>query len=275
MRFVFVLYFFLFSFVASADSNKVIGIVLNRVEAKKMPNSDVTKTYDSFVSRHHYADAIQSLCSNVSVVFLTPDVKNVNKYSSIIDGLLIPGNSNDINPKLYNEKPIMQLPLEKYRSDFEIDMINKMKASKKPILGICAGAQIINVAFGGSLYQDIPSQKNDSAINHNPLNDGGLIVHEVEIDKSAQKFFGGNVKRYSVNSVHHQGIKNLGDGLVSFAKTDDDLVEGFMAKSSQFVVGVQWHPEFRLSKYDENLIKSFCSAVSNKEAKHIQVTLVK
>jgi putative glutamine amidotransferase len=210
------------------------------------------------------------------VVFLEPNKKNIETYAKMIDGLLIPGNSNDINPKEYGEKPIMALPIEKHRVNFEFALIHKLKAQRKPILGICGGMQSINVAFGGSLYQDLPSQKIDSKINHN-TKDGTIVAHDIEIDQSAEALFGKNVKRFAVNSIHHQAVKELGDGLFAFAKSDDGAIEGIMSKNHPFLVGIQWHPEFQLSKYDVSLIKSFCNAVEGKDdsKRHIKAELVK
>lgn len=270
-----VIFLLLLSFFANAENTKVVGIVLNNTTSQDVSQNkpSVYGKHGYLSSRNHYVDAINDLCPGVAVVFLEPNKKNVEKYASIIDGLLIPGNSNDIDPKTYGEKPILELPIEKYRTDFEIAMIQKLKSSKKPILGICGGMQVINVALGGTLYQDLPTQKKGSHINHNPFNDGVAIIHEIEIDNHAHKLFDEKVKRYAVNSVHHQAVSKLGDGLTAFAKTDDGIIEGIISASHPFLVGVQWHPEFRLSRYDESLIKSFCNAITSKDKPHIQARL--
>lgn len=249
---------------------------MNKVDSSQVEEGNQIYGKHGYYSiRNHYAQAISKNCNGISVVFLEPNKKNVETYAKIIDGLLIPGNSNDIDPSKYGEKPIMEFPIEKYRTEFELSLIHKIKEQRKPILGICGGYQSINIAFGGSLYQDIPSQKTESKINHN-TKDGTIIAHEVEIKKFAEEYFGKGAKRFAVNSLHHQAVKDLGEGLTSFAKSDDGLIEGIAMRGYPFLVGVQWHPEFELSKYDTNLIKSFCNAVKNKDdtKSHIKAKLV-
>jgi len=261
------LFFSLLSFAVFAGENKVIGIVLNKWDKEDIEkNNYSTFRKDDFYSNGaRYSDAVNELCGGVSVIFLKPDVESVKTYASIIDGLLIPGNTPDINPELYGEKPITNLTIEKYRSEFEIALIKEIFKKRKPILGICGGNQIINVAFHGTLYQDLPTQKQDEKINHNPFSNGSATVHEVEISKDATHLFGENIKRYAVNSVHHQAVKDVAKGFSVVATTDDGLVEGIQMKSYPFLVGVQWHPEFQLSKYDQNLLRTFCAAVKGRD----------
>lgn len=261
--------FFCFALYASvfAGTNKIIGIVINKiddVDIKKDEKKSIYGEFGYYATRHHYADAVEELCEGVSVVFLKPDVKNVETYATILDGLLIPGNTPDINPAVYGEKPIMDLEIDKYRTNFEIALIKKLYPQKKPILGICGGHQIINVAFGGTLYQDIPSQIKGK-INHNPFSNPSVTVHDVDIAQQHSKIFGEDVKRFAVNSLHHQAVKDIPDGFVVIARSDDGVIEGIQKRGYPFLVGVQWHPELQLSKYDKNLIKSFCTAVKNSE----------
>jgi len=263
------LLFLFISFGVFAGENKVVGIVLNKWDQEDVANNNysVHGKNGFYSNREQYSDSIEELCDGVSVIFLKPDINSVQTYASIIDGLLIPGNTPDINPELYGEKPIISLVIEKYRSEFEVALIKELFKKRKPILGICGGHQVINVAFDGTLYQDISTQKQDGKINHDPFSNGSVTVHEVEVSKDAQHLFGGNVNRYAVNSVHHQGIKDIAKGFSVIAKTDDGLVEGIQMKSYPFLVGVQWHPEFQLSKYDQNLLKTFCSAVKGQDIK--------
>lgn len=257
--------FFAFK-VFAVQQNKVIGVVLIKTDATDVAKNQATKppygSYGYYSSREHYSDAITSLCKNVSVVYLKPDIDAVDAYASLIDGLLIPGNTPDIDPELYGEGKIMDFSVEKYRDKFEIALLKELKKKSKPVLGICHGAQIMNVAFGGTLYQDIPTQKPESKINHNPFGDGSVTVHEITVSRKAQHLFGLNESnRYAVNSVHHQSVKNVASGFSIIAKSDDGVVEAIRLNSHPFFVGVQWHPEFELSKYDQSLIKSFCAAV--------------
>ena len=143
----------------------------------------------------------------------------------------------------------------------EIALLKEFKKTNKPVLGICHGLQIMNVAFGGNLYQDLPTQKPESKINHNPFSNANATVHEVTVVSKAHYLFGMNAPRYAVNSMHHQAVKDVAKGFSVIARSDDGVIEGIQMNSHPFFVGVQWHPEFELSKYDQNLIQSFCAAV--------------
>jgi putative glutamine amidotransferase len=255
------------SYAFSAD--KIVGIVLSRTDS--IPSNDqiltdVQGSHGQYFVREHYANALKEICKGIHVIFLDPNPESVRTYASMIDGLLIPGNNNDIDPDLYGEKPIMKLTTEKYRNEFEIELISELAKMQKPILGICGGNQIINVAFGGTLWQDIPSQvKKD--IKHTSA-DVEIVAHEVEIKGGILQKNAGNQVRYAVNSMHHQAVKKVAEGFTVIAQTDDGVVEGIQKKNYPFMVGVQWHPEFQLSKYDTKLFESFCKAVKTEKQKH-------
>lgn len=162
----------------------------------------------------------------------------VKKY----DGLLIPG-GKDISPLLYNEMHRYNInPEENKRTLFEIEIFRIFLDAGKPILGICYGMQLINVALKGTLYQDINSQIR-GALDHRKG------VHSITVETNA--FI--QVGEYEVNSSHHQAIKDAGIGVTPFAYSGDGLIEGIWIEGQRFIAGVQWHPE-RMDNYISNQI---------------------
>jgi putative glutamine amidotransferase len=181
---------------------------------------------------------------------LIPPSDNMVLCAQRVNGLLIPG-GDDLNPFYYNENLTTHVKtVSKKRSDFEISLLKEMMSLRKPVLGICYGMQLINVVLGGSLYQDIDSQL-EVEINHKK--DYHIIV--VAENKFLQK------GRFSVNSTHHQAIKEIGHGLLAFAHSTDNLIEAFYLEKYPFFVGVQWHPErMKNSELSSKLFKSFVEA---------------
>ena len=172
---------------------------------------------------------------------------------SDLDGLVLQGGS-DVSPKNYGEAPLKpEWAGDFIRDQYEIALVKECLAQKKPILGVCRGAQLLNVAFGGSLYQDIQTQL-PRARNHRHWDTYELNFHEVVFEKGsllAQKF---NTSMAKVNSIHHQAIKDLGKDLLAEAHSKDDgLVEAIRLKSDTFVFAFQWHPEFH-DKNDSSLL---------------------
>jgi len=165
-----------------------------------------------------------------------------------LDGVFLPGGA-DIDPASYGETPH---PLcdktDRERDRVELALATWAIADGKPVLGVCRGMQLINVAAGGSLYQDIAEQKQD-AIKHDYFPFGrqtfqrDYLAHEVSIEPETRlaKVFGAGALR--VNSMHHQAIREIGQGLTPTAVASDGLIEGLESDDGNYVVAVQWHPE--------------------------------
>lgn len=175
--------------------------------------------------RQEYADCITGAGG---LLFLIPLSGSPGAYAEVVDGLLIPG-GDDLNPSCYGEAaaPGLKLVPEK-RSEFEINLVREIIRLRKPLLGICYGMQLVNVALGGNLYQDIKG----GTVDHRER-------HEVEVKE------GGPVQPgiYMVNSTHHQAVKTPGRGLEVLAFSRDGLVEALYMKDYPFLLCVQWHPE--------------------------------
>ena len=184
-----------------------------------------------------------------------------------MDGFLFTG-GDDVNPRFYKEKPRKDAPIRlspDERTRFEINLFKAVLREKKPVLAICHGAQLVNVALGGSLYQDIPGQI-PKALKHGPAKSGEKVYHGVNVFEGTQicEIFGGCLNgdcSIKVRSSHHQSIKNPGKGLRLSAVSSDGVFEALEGRSKKsFLIAVQWHPEKTLN--DRNTRKLFSAFVN-------------
>ncbi len=164
------------------------------------------------------------------------------------DGLLFPGGV-DVHPREYGEtlEPFCG-DIDLSRDAAELRLLKWGLAEAKPILGICRGIQMLNVAGGGSLYQDIPAQLDDKLPHQHvkgaPYN---LRAHAVEVDAQSTLARALGVTTLEVNSLHHQALKQIAPGFHIVARAPDGIVEGIEADDArQFALGVQFHPEWLL-----------------------------
>jgi putative glutamine amidotransferase len=169
--------------------------------------------------------------------FLIPVNRRIGEYLDALDGVVLQGGA-DISPLAYGEAPLRpEWAGDPMRDRFEIELVQACVAAGKPLLGICRGAQLINVALGGSLHQDIPAHRSVDYDAH---------AHEVRLEPgSGLARLYGELGPRRVVSIHHQAINRLGRDLVVEARsTDDDVVEAIRLKGKSYVCAVQWHPEF-------------------------------
>jgi putative glutamine amidotransferase len=164
-----------------------------------------------------------------------------------IDGLLLTG-GGDVDPVFYREPRHSSCEdAEPGRDEFEIDLVRRAIDADLPVLAICRGAQVLNVAAGGTLIQDIPSAVS-STLPHQIRQPRDAVAHEVQIASGSrlEQALGpvvGASQTCRVNSRHHQSVAQLGDGLVSSAVAPDGVIEAIEKPEASFCVGVQWHPE--------------------------------
>lgn len=162
---------------------------------------------------------------------------------SLCDGLLLTG-GHDVDPSLYGEKIRPSCgAICPERDRLEQILYQLALSEDKPVLGICRGIQMINVLQGGTLYQDLPSE-HGSLVSHHMDRPYDRGIHEVSIVRGTLLHDLLQVDSLFVNSLHHQGIKDLGQDLEVMAVSPDGIVEAIRQKKHRFVVGVQWHPEF-------------------------------
>jgi putative glutamine amidotransferase len=171
-----------------------------------------------------------------------------NRLLDRLDGLVISGGDFDIHPSLYGEKPIRALgEIKEERTEFELNLTRLALKRDLPILGICGGAQALNVALGGTLYQDIPTQLPE-AIEHRQSAKKHLGGHRIQIQIGTRLAKIMKRQILEVNTTHHQAVKGLGAGLVVNATAKDGLIEGIESSRHSFAMGVQWHPEALAAK---------------------------
>lgn len=190
-----------------------------------------------------------------ALVFMVPTLESgaalartrvsVAAYVRELDGLVLQGGA-DVAPQSYGEEPLLPAWAgDRVRDLYEIDLFWEFVIQQKPVLGICRGAQLINVAMGGSLYQDIGTQV-EAAMRHVDVDAYDEHHHEITIvpgSRLAGLYPGTQHAR--VNSIHHQSVKTLGSGLVVEARAPaDNVVEAIRWTGSSYVLGLQWHPEF-------------------------------
>jgi putative glutamine amidotransferase len=190
---------------------------------------------------------------------------SVREYVDLIDALLLQGGA-DVSPTMYGQAPIRpEWNGDIVRDRYEIELIEGCLGRGKPVLGICRGAQLINVAYGGTLMQDIATQRPQSR----PHVDAALydeLSHALRIEQGTRlATIYPDPETRTVNSIHHQAIDRLGSDLEAEAFCEEDgIVEAIRVRGPLFVAGVQWHPEFHWNRTDrldpEPLLNAFLDA---------------
>jgi putative glutamine amidotransferase len=192
-----------------------------------------------------YADAILRAGGLPFILPYSDDPAVIDLYLDRVSGLVITGGAFDIPPSMYGEGDKEKLgELKPSRTNFELAVLRVALARKLPVLGVCGGMQLLNVAFGGTLIQDIATELPD-AKPHEQKHDRTQPHHPVEVkaDSLLAECVGGK-GQLMCNSTHHQAVKGVGQGLVVSAVAPDGVIEAIEASDhSNFVVGVQWHPE--------------------------------
>ena len=159
-----------------------------------------------------------------------------------LDGLLLTG-GGDIDASEFGDENNPQVyGINRKRDKMELDLVREAKKRGTPVFGICRGLQVMNVAMGGTLIQHIPDEI-QSQLEHFGVDDRQELMHDVSIQENTKLHDIIGKSRIGVNSIHHQSIKKLGNGLVKTAWADDGVIEGIENPDARFFLAVQWHPE--------------------------------
>lgn len=218
--------------------------------------------------QQRYVQAILDAGGVPLILPVAPSQGAIRQLLRALDGVLVSGGNFDIHPRLYGEEPMAALgQVRKERTRFELELILLALERNLPLLGVCGGAQAINVALGGSLYQDIASQIPMAGKHQRGAmkTEGGHFVKICE-GTMLKKIVGRDA--IEVNTTHHQSVKSLGKGLIVNAKAEDGVVEGIESQRHPFVLGVQWHPESLAHKdiFQRKIFASFISACKERPA---------
>jgi putative glutamine amidotransferase len=206
------------------------------------------------------SDYSQALLQAGGASVIIPAAQDRAGLSAVLDrvqGLILSGGP-DIHPRRYGEEPIAGLgEIDAVLDEMELAVARLAVDRDLPVLGICRGIQILNVALGGTLFQDIPTQLPES-ICHTPKSDKAVNTHTVQLAAASRLHHICDAREVWVNSQHHQAVKDLAPGLVVTARARDGVVEGVELPDRRFVVGVQWHPEgtWREDPYSQKLFRS-------------------
>ncbi|MGI6665098.1 MAG: gamma-glutamyl-gamma-aminobutyrate hydrolase family protein [Christensenellaceae bacterium] len=215
---------------------------------EKTPIIGLTAYYKDAPPKGHYMvghDYVYSVAQSGGCPILLPitdEEKILERYAAQIDGLILIG-GGDVDPTLYGEAPSpllggVDLSLDVY----EIALIKHVARLKKPIFGICRGMQVLNVAYGGTLIQDIPSQVEHALVHAGDMQKRSTPIHDILVEKEGCLWDMMKRERIGVNSFHHQAVKQLAEEFQVTAYAEDGIVEA-MEHKTENIYGVQFHPE--------------------------------
>ena len=185
-----------------------------------------------------------------------------------IDALFLTGGS-DIDPSTYDENPHPKLEkVEAGRDKYELELIHLAMEKNIPILGVCRGSQLLNSVAGGTMYQDLDSEYDDTLIQHRQPSARDFLNHKIEVMEGTKLHDIVGTTEMSVNSFHHQANHEIGPSFEVSAVAPDGVIEAIESKEHDFVMGLQFHPEdaFEFDESSRKIMEAFINAAKNGRA---------
>lgn len=243
----------------------IIGITCSMDYDNKERKYPTAYAFD-YLKRSYY-EAVERSGGVPLILPNTIRLELINQMLKAIDGLLISGGS-DVDPDFYKEKKkAKNLKLTKERDLFEIALVSTARRKRIPILAICRGMQLVNVAFGGTLHQDFSFE--EKFLDHTL--EGSLVYHKkhsVIIQEKTKLYSIIGKNRINVNTSHHQMVKKIAPGFILSAWSEkDEVIEGIETKGDNFLICIQWHPELMKNKNSRLLFESLINAANKRKFK--------
>ncbi|MGJ9458407.1 gamma-glutamyl-gamma-aminobutyrate hydrolase family protein [Oceanobacillus sp. CF4.6] len=216
---------------------------------------ETDKAYYSVANRN-----VKAILAAGGIPIIVPyliDDHEVNQMTDRIDGLYVTG-GYDIDPVIFGEEPHPKLgTIIPERDMAELSLVSSMLEKRKPILGVCRGSQILNIAAGGDMYQDIYSQMDNELLQHSQKAPFDYCSHFVEVAEGTLLHRLAGKNKFRINSFHHQANRVVPEGFQISGKASDGVIEAIESKTHPFVLGLQWHPEALIHAREDPSLKIY------------------
>lgn len=243
--------------------NRAVDRAVERTAAAYRPLIGITATNGSRTSLPNtYWRAVANAGGIPIIIPVSDDAAMLAQLIGRLDGVLLSGGA-DVAPEFFGEPPHEALgEVDSLRDRCELAVLHIAGKTGIPVFGICRGVQMINVAYGGTLWQDLPAQYSDS-LSHRQRESGSVGTHTIVIESGSRLSDALQCDSCSVNTFHHQAVKGIAGGFVATARTADGVIEAIEASDGRPVWGVQFHPEIMADSGDESMASLFSIFISD------------
>ena len=235
----------------------VIGLTLD-----SEPPGGYSKTHAWYALRENYCTSV--VRAGGLPILLPHEPEQADSYLRLVDGLLVTGGAFDVDPALFGAgSRHATVTTKDRRTQFELRVTRGAVERDLPVLGICGGQQLLNVALGGTLIQHIPDEV-ERALAHEQPNPRTEPGHTVRVEAGTLLHRVTEMGELPVNSAHHQAVKDVAPGMIVDAVAEDGVIEGIEDPRRAFCLGVQWHPEYEISAGDRRIFEAFIRAAARR-----------